>query len=221
MYLADHSSRSGHASLGDLGQARVLDPGTCPPAGFTAAQATTAVRRAIAVARGILTSAVARLEAVEARRKSGQPRNDDEKRTARLFTFFFGHDPNLPIPWANNQPSGANVAVRYRWAAEALVKRGMRYRCACPGAPATRRGQTRHGDDHVDLCNAFWNVPAGLRMDAEAFRAGVILHEILHVIIEPVDDGGSPRRANAHCYEAFAMRVAGHAADPSDVRQCR
>jgi hypothetical protein len=29
------------------------------------------------------------------------------------------------------------------------------------------------------------------------------------------------RRVNAHCYEAFAMRLAGHAADPSDVAQCR
>lgn len=220
MYLDEHSRRADQPTLEGLGQFQLLDPGSCPPGGFTNAQATAAVRRAIAVARGILDVAVTKLEAVEKRRASGQPRNDDEKRTARLFTFFFGHDPGFPIPWAGNQASGANVALRFRWAANGLVTRGMHYRCACPGAPAGRRGQAAPGDNHIDLCNAFWHVPAGLRMDAETFRAGVIIHEMLHIIIDPINDGGSPRRANAHCYEAFAMRVAGHAADPSDVSQC-
>ena len=52
------------------------------------------------------------------------------------------------------------------------------------------------------------------------FRAGVILHETLHLIYETIDDAGA-QRANDHCYEAFAMRAAKHGADPSDVRQCR
>ena len=57
-------------------------------------------------------------------------------------------------------------------------------------------------------------------MDAETFRAGIILHETLHVIYDPINDAGA-HRANAHCYEAFAMRAAGHAAASTDVRQCR
>ena len=63
-------------------------------------------------------------------------------------------------------------------------------------------------------------MPAGLRMDTTTFRAGIILHETLHVIYDSIDDAGA-HRANDHCYEAFAMRAAGHAADRSDVRQCR
>ena len=57
-------------------------------------------------------------------------------------------------------------------------------------------------------------------MDAETFRAGIILHETLHVIYDTIDDADA-HRANDHCYEAFAMRAAGHAADSSDVRQFR
>ncbi|MET0657710.1 MAG: hypothetical protein ABW110_06080 [Steroidobacteraceae bacterium] len=208
------------AGLGNLGQFQLLDAGTCPPAGFTLAQATTAVRRARAVALAILKSASSKLDSIEQKRVSGQLRSDEDKRVAKLFLFFFRHDPNHPIPWADNKPSGVNVAHRLRKAAEALVKRGLHYRCACPGAPATRRGQAAPGDTHIDLCNAFWNVPAGLHMDAETFRAGVILHEVLHVIYNTIDDAG-PHRANDHCYEAFAMRAAGHGADRSDVRQCR
>jgi hypothetical protein len=208
------------AGLGSLGQAQLLDAGTCPPGGFTMAQATRAVRRARAIAIKIATTAADKLDSIEQKRVSGQPRSDDDKRVAKQFTFFFRHDPNHLISWAGNKPSGVNVALRLRMAANALVKRGLRYRCACPGAPATRRGQAAHRDTHIDLCNAFWNVPAGLHMDAETFRAGVILHEVLHVIIEPIDDA-DPNRANAHCYEAFAMRAAGHAADRADVQSCR
>jgi hypothetical protein len=207
-------------SLGSLGQFRLLDAATCPPAGSTTAQATAIVRRAVAVGIGILKRAAAGLESIEQKRVGGQPRTPEDRNIARLFQFFFRHDPDTLIPWAGNKPSGVNVAHRLRKAAEALTKRGIHYRCACPGAPATRRGQAAPGGIHIDLCNAFWNVPAGLRMDATTFRAGIILHETLHVIYDSIDDAGA-HRANDHCYEAFAMRAAGHAADPSDVRQCR
>lgn len=208
------------ADLGSLGQSQLLDAATCPPAGFTMAQATRTVRRAIVAAIGIAKSAAAKLDSIEQKRASGQPRSEEDKRVAKQFTFFFRHDPNHLISWAGNKPSGVNVALRLRQAADALVKRGLHYRCTCPGAPLTRRGQAAHRGTHIRLCNAFWNVPVGLHMDAETFRAGVILHEVLHVIIEPIDDADPPR-ANAHCYEAFAMRASGHGADRSDVRQCR
>jgi hypothetical protein len=221
MYFSEGTASSSDRSLGAFGQFRLLDAPTCPPVGLTNAQATTIVRRAIRVALGILKTAAAKLDSIEQKRVSGQPRSEEDKRVARLFLFFFRHDPNWPIPWANYRSSGVNVAHRFRKAAEALVKRGLHYRCACPGAPATRRGQAVPGGVHIDLCNAFWNVPAGLRMDAETFRAGIIIHETLHVIYDSIDDAGAPKRANDHCYEAFAMRAANHAADPSDVTQCR
>ena len=184
------------------------------------AQATTAVRRAVTVAVGILNTAASRLESVEQKRVSGQPRTDEDTDTARLFRFFFRHDPNRPIPWANNTPSGINVAHRLRAAAKALVKRGIHYHCTCPGAPAGRRGQAAHQAIEIDLCNAFWTLDPRVRADAETFRAGVILHETLHLIFRDMNDAGA-QRANAHCYEAFALRAAGHAADRTDVNRCR
>lgn len=219
-FPAPRAGGSKVAGLGSLGQVQLLDAATCPPAGLTMAQATRAVRRSIAIAKSIARTAAAKLDSIEQKRKSGQPRSEEDKRVAKLFLFFFRHDPNHPIPWAGNTPSGVNVAHRLRKAAEALEKRGLRYRCACPGAGAARRGQAAPGDTHIDLCNAFWNVPAGLRMDAETFRAGVILHETLHVIYDSINDAGA-HRANDHCYEAFAMRAANHAADRADVRSCR
>jgi hypothetical protein len=46
---------------------------------------------------------------------------------------------------------------------------------------------------------------------------------MLHLLyIEFVRHDPKERRRNdAHCYEAFAMRVAGHAAAKSDVTRCR
>jgi len=221
MYLSEYTAiSSGDQSLGILGQFRLLDAATCPPMGLNNAQATAIVRRSVRVALAILKTAASKLDSIEQKRVSGQPRSDEDKRVAKLFLFFFRHDPNRPIPWADNKPSGVNVAHRLLKAADALVKRGLRYHCTCPGAPLTRRGQAAPGGVHIRLCNAFWNVPAGLHMDAKTFRAGVILHETLHVIYDSIDDAGA-HRANDHCYEAFAMRAAGHAADRSDVRQCR
>ena len=159
MYLSEGTHSSSEQSLGDFGQFRLLDTATCPPAGLTNAQATAIVRRAVRVALGILKTAASKLDSIEQKRVSAEPRSDEDKKIAKLFRFFFRHDPDTPIPAADNKPSGVNVAHRLRKAAEALVKRGIHYRCACPGAPATRRGQAAPGGVHIDLCNAFWNVP--------------------------------------------------------------
>src|SRR5262249_39296552 len=147
-----------------FGEFQLLDAATCPPAGsgLTAAQTRAIVLRAIKVAIGIANEAASRLEIIEEKRKQKQPRDANDKDIARLFLFFFRHDPDLPIPWAGNQASGANVAYRLRKVAKELVDRGMHYRCACPGAPATRRGQSAPGALDIELCNAFWNVPGGL-----------------------------------------------------------
>ena len=92
---------------------------------------------------------------------------------------------------------------------------------------AGRRGET-HSPLDVRLCPAFWR-PAGLRVSDRFFRAGVVLHEMVHQLFGFVGDiSDVSRRVNAHCYEAFAMRLAspaGMAASlatptPSSYRTC-
>jgi hypothetical protein len=60
------------------------------------------------------------------------------------------------------------------------------------------------------------------------FRGGVVLHEMLHLLYHQFfhhagrHRSGDPerRRDNAHCYEAFALQLAGHVAEPGDVAGC-
>jgi hypothetical protein len=189
----------------------------CHP--VAAGQCRRTVLRAILDAINFATGAQRKLEAT--------PRDAE---TIRLFRFFFGHDPSRPVTWAGNQQSGRLVALRFRMAAESLMRRGILFRCGCHGAGGEARARTNlPGEPNVvELCNRFWNPPPGLKMAHRYFRAGVVLHETLHILFRsffhhPGHPSGDPvrRRDNPHCYEAFAMRLAGHAADPSDVRQCR
>jgi hypothetical protein len=57
----------------------------------------------------------------------------------------------------------------------------------------------------------FWNLP-------EASRGGTILHEMLHVLFDFLGDEG--RRANAHCYKAFALRIRGYGRDLEATCAC-
>jgi hypothetical protein len=150
-------------------------------------------------------------------------------KTIRLFRFFFGHDPSRPVPWAGNRPSGLIVAHRLRRSAEELAGgRTVTYRCVT-NCPATTNARTNAAQDPslIRLCPRFFNPPAGLPLSREMFRAGVLLHEMLHLLYHqffhhPGHPSGDPvrRRDNAHCYEAFALRLAGHAAEPGDVTAC-
>ena len=90
------------------------------------------------------------------------------------------------------------------------------YRCIT-GCPATTNARTNAADDPslVRLCPRFFNRAAGLPLNNQFFRAGVILHEMLHLLFfeffhHPGHPSGDPvrRRDNAHCYEAFALRLA-------------
>jgi hypothetical protein len=185
-------------------------PGACAP--FPDNQCRAVLRRAILDAIQLATNAAEKLEATA-----------PDPETSRLFRFFFGHPPSTNIPWADNTASRVSVAKRFRSAANEL-NGGRRtvYSCVCEAtAPAGRRGET-HTPFDVRLCPAFWR-PAGLRVSDRFFRAGVVLHEMIHqLFLEFLGDVSTvSMRVNAHCYEAFAMRLAGHAADPSDVRQCR
>ncbi|HTP98168.1 MAG TPA: hypothetical protein VMN56_02500 [Casimicrobiaceae bacterium] len=184
--------------------------GACAP--FTDAQCRGVLQRAILDAIALANNAAQKLEA-----------SAPDAETVRLFRFFFGHPPSTNIPWADNTESRVSVAKRFRAAANELNGgRRTQYSCVCaPTAPAGRRGETR-GPLDVRLCPAFWR-PAGLRVSDRFFRAGVVLHEMIHQLFGEFlhDVSTVSMRVNAHCYEAFAMRLAGHAADPSDVRRCR
>ncbi len=160
------------------------------------------------------------------------PRTPDANNTARLYKFFFGHDPTLPVDWAGGIPSGASIAGRYRAVARELGGgRQIVFRCGdaalCAGAVAV----TRHcagaivEPNVINLCGSFWAPPALRGLPPENFRGATVLHEMLHVLFcEGFHDGGPPpdqfRRNNASCLEAFACRVNGFGADPTAVTLC-
>ena len=169
-----------------------LNPAGCPQGG--AAVLRTAIRDAIRFA----ANAARKLETGDAT-------------AARIFQSLFGHPPTRPVPWANNRASGAIVAHRIRRVAQALQGRGTHYRCGCPGRPATVNAFA-DPPNAVALCARFWQ-------QSRVFRAGIVFHEMLHLLYAGFlrHDQRERRRNNAHCYEAFVLRVAGHTPDPSDV----
>ena len=84
----------------------------------------------------------------------------------------------------------------------------------------------------IILCPLFWD-GSPPRAVPKFWRAAIMLHEMLHllyweffghqaslVIAPRPGDPEERRRDNSHCYEAFALRVAGHGADPFAVAAC-
>jgi len=207
-------------------------PGTihrfdCPagcPATLTAAQCRGAVRQAIRVAIDLATNAANKLEIPTKLQPSMRdPTKDgDAIQTAGFFRSFFGHDPSMPISYAGNEASGVSVAKRFRAVAKELgggrriVFRCLPARADCADTDltccdATSRAWSRFNENVVRLCPPFWNLP-------EASRGGTILHEMLHVLFNFLEDTG--RRANAHCYKAFALRVRGYGRDLDATCAC-
>ena len=188
-------------------------PVGCDP--FAAGQCRATLRRAIIDAIALCNAAAARLEA--------SPRSDD---TRNIFRFFFAHDPSRPVPWADNRESGAIVAHRLRRVAEALHGRVTHYRCVTANCPPGRNAFTRPTTEPnlIFVCPRFWTRP-------RFQRAGILLHEMLHLIYRGFfrhaavpphpDDPQERRRDNAHCYEALVLRLNGHAVEASDVTRCR
>lgn len=215
-------------------------PAGCPQGAEAACRRV--LYRALVDAIGLCLNAASQLEAT--------PRSI---RTRNIFRSLFGHDPSRPVPWADNKESGAIVAHRLRKVAEAFHGRVTHFRCGgFPGAPAGQQcavgtnAFTIPGlhPNVIFLCPPFWNqeplVPAtppfpataaGRARVARFWRAGIVLHEMLHLLYRGFfrhatvpphpDDPQERRRDNAHCYEAFTLQVAGHSPDPSDITQCR
>lgn len=191
------------------------------------------MRRAVYAAIKLANNAASKVDA--ARVLPPDQRDADARRTARLYTFFFGHDPTRPIAWAGNQASGVSVAIRFRSVAKELGGgRRITFRCLATRADCADADLTccLPGSNAwvnqalvpnvVHLCAGFWNPPADLRgLPPTQFRAGTIVHEMLHLLFPSFLLNQPPGRPNAHCYEAFALRVAGFGASPRDVRLCR
>jgi hypothetical protein len=212
------------------------DPPGCPP--FAANQCRAVLRQAVIEAIKLANNAASKIDT--ATKTEPGKRSAEAKRTADLFRFFFGHDPTRPVPWAGNRASGASVAYRFRAVAKALQKGGRNttfrclntrancaaddFTCCSPGDNAWVRPPGGAGAEPnvVNLCAAFWTPRAGLRgLPAPYYRAGVLVHEMLHLLFIDFLRHTPPGRPNAHCYEAFALRLAGFGADPVDVCQCR
>jgi hypothetical protein len=196
------------------------DPPGCPPA--AAGQCRAILRDAIREAIKLANNAASKLEA-------------RDPTIVNQFRFFFHHPPSHPIPWADGAESAASVAKRYRAVAMALQTGGRNttFRCLPVRADCADNDMTcclpttnawvqwAHQPNVLNLCASFWNPPPGLRgLPAPAFRAGIILHEMLHLLFHEFLLHG-PRRANSHCYEAFALRAAGFGVEPTDICMCR
>ena len=189
-------------------------PGCAPNA---AGQCRAVLRQGIREAIRLSSNAASKLEA--------NPRDAD---TIRHFLRLFGHRPDRPVPWANNTESGATIAHRLRKVAEALQGRGTLYRCVpcgtstvleCPlDAPTIACPMNAQAvpPNTIELCPRFWEQSA-------AWRAGVLIHEMLHLLYLEFLHHGDPerRRDNAHCIEAFVLLANGITPDRCDICRCR
>lgn len=200
---------------------RFFCPAGCAPEAADRCRAivAAAIRDAISLA----DNAAAKLEARDAE-------------ALRLFRFFFG-DPQRPVPWAGQRPAAELVAGRFRSAADAFRTRVPHVRCA-PDVDCNAFVQPRAAPSAANplprntivLCRPFWG-PAPAGTTPRFWRAGIVLHEMLHLLhwqffghqvnLPRPGDPEERRRDNSHCYEAFALRVAGHGADQADVDACR
>jgi len=72
------------------------------------------------------------------------------------------------------------------------------------------------GERVIRLCNPFWNTTSVNQQGA------TIMHEALHLWWDQINDQGSRPLHNAHCFEQFALDVAGATADilPEFVGSC-
>jgi hypothetical protein len=200
---------------------RFFCPIGCAPQ--TAARCQAIVARAIRDAIVLAERAAQRLEQRDAE-------------ALRLFRFFFG-DPLRPVPWADNRLAADLVARRYRAVAAGFRTRVPHVRCSTragcnafvqPRAAASPANPLPRNT--ILLCPPFWGPgPAGT---VPRFRrAAIVLHEMLHLLfweffghqanLPRPGDPEERRRDNSHCYEAFALRVNGHAAEAGDVGACR
>jgi hypothetical protein len=187
-------------------------PGGCDPVLLSPIACHAALRQAILDACQFALNAARKLEA---------PRRD--VRTIDEFRRLFNHDPGLLLPWPGIRDSGTRFARRFRAVADALRRSRTQYRCdPCttiredppPGAILDAHAIAIPLNEVV-LCPSFWRLPRFL-------QAGVIIHEMFHLRFDPCfrHGGCETKRTNAYCYEAFALRMAGHEPEPIVIQNC-
>lgn len=178
---------------------------------------------AILEAIKLATSTAAKVDAALA--LPAAARGPKEKETARLYNFFFCHDPSHFISWAGG-PSGATVSARLRAVANEL-NGGRRILFECRPDGGCNAFTTPGVHSTVFLCPPFWATQGLPGLPEVNRRAGTIIHEMLHNLYD-LDDARrfnnpaqpTPRRFDAHCYEAFVLRTNGYGADQTDVQAC-
>lgn len=185
-----------------------------PPAGcpaLTEAEYNSIVGQAVIEAIRLANNAASKLDAVS-------------PETARLYQFFFCHDPSRPVPWAHDEASGSIVARRFRAVARELVGgRRIIFRCDPHCLHPGTRAFSLAEPNVISLCPRFWNPPLQAGLPPEGFRAGVILHEMFHVLFTMrhlADDPNEKRTNNAHCLRSFALRAMGYGQDNLALGGC-
>ena len=149
-----------------------------------------------------------------------------QKDTIDKFRKIFGESPGdlWKLPWAPRQKMSAGdiVAQRFRTVEQELRTRETIYRCVsasrCQPGPAEPAHPTETivrdtiawavlCKDEVWLCPRFWQLK---REEQE----GTVLHEMFHLCFGLTcawfqHDSKERKKNSAHCYEAFALSVAG------------
>jgi len=222
------------------GQCVACQDGSCAACPVAGNRCRTVLREAIMEAITLANNAADKLEA--AIKVPPAMRDKDAKETARLFTAFFCHDPSLFISWAGG-PSGASIAERFRMVARELsggrriifICRPDRVgcpdtddTCCLPGTEAFTLPQTPGRESTLFLCPRFWrdDLQRQPGLPAVTNRAGTIIHEMLHMLygFGPGKGRGildsDPKRANAHCHNAFVLRVNKYGRDRVSTAGC-
>lgn len=202
------------------GQCVACPDGLCAPCPVHGGACRRIVGDAILEAIKLARAAAAKVSAATA--VAPKDRDKDAKETARLFQFFFCHDPSLLIPWAGG-PSGVSVARRLSAVADELDG-GRRILFECRTDAGCNAFTIVGVHSTIFLCPPFWAEAHLPGLPEVNRRAGTIIHEMLHNLYDVNDfltgTTPTPRRFDAHCYEAFVLRVNGYGADPVDVQAC-
>jgi hypothetical protein len=98
-----------------------------------------------------------------------------------------------------------------------LAGGSLYYECRSADCDTGDWAFTYAGQHTIHLCNPFWNA-ASLNL-----RGSTLLHETFHLWWDQVDDYGHPPLHNAHCFEQFALDLAGATGEipPNFSKACK
>jgi len=164
-------------------------------------------------------SLAVRLALAAADRLESTPR---DVRTACLYRIAFGHAPGHKMPGVMRfADPGMLAASLFRRVADTLGGRAVRFRCRPqPGAHPFRNAAVPRMIEGARNRRVIWLYPRYWSRPRH-IRAGILIHETLHLCCSMRDHGTALRRPNnAHCYEWLVLGLNGLAAEPSDLCSC-